>query len=186
MQIQKRWPILLVILITAIGITSYFVVKRNQASDLLQHRTELSSKLASAGVMDAPDFVKWQYLTDNVVRTGTISDGDLDWMLHIMDNPQTATNDPQIVHGNVLGTLTHLKQIPKSQEDKIYNAAIPLLSSDKKLDKLYSAKILGKLQDKRAIPHLKPLLKDSDPDVQLLTRRALKKLGYSALASLPV
>lgn len=174
---QKRWPVLLTTLIIAIGVTSYLVVKRDQATDLLQHRINLSNELASAGVMSAPDFVHWQYLTDAVVKTGTISDSDLDWMLHIMDNPQTATNDPQIVHGDVLGTLTHLNQIPKSQEEKIYTAAFPLLSSDKKLDKLYSEKIFAKLQDKRVIPYLKPLLKDPDPDVQLQTRRVLEKLS---------
>ena len=174
---RKRWPVFLITLIIAIGVTCYFVMKRDQANDLLQHRISLSNKVASSGVMNAQDFVKWEYLTDNVVKTGTISDGDLGWMLQIMRNPQTATNDPQLVHGNVLGTLTHLKRIPKSQEEKIYTAALPLLSSAKKLDKLYSEKILAKLQDKRAIPYLKPLLKDPDPDVQLQTRRALKKLS---------
>lgn len=177
MKMRKRWPVLLMTLIIAIGVTSYFVIKQHQANSLLQHRIQLSNKLADSGVMNAQDFVKWEYITDAVVKTGKISESDLDWMLHIMHNPQTATNDPQLVHGNVLGTLTHLRYIPKSQEEKIYAVAPPLLSSDKKLDKLYSAKILASLHDKRAIPYLKPLLRDPDPDVQLQTRRVLKKLN---------
>lgn len=171
---RKRWPVLLITLIIAIGVISYFVVKQKQANSLLQERILLSNKVVDSGVMNAQDFVKWEYITDDVVKTGEISDSNLDWVLHIMHNPQTATNDPQLVHGNVLGTLTHLKHIPKSQEEKIYTAALPLLSSDKKLDKLYSAKTLAKLQDKRAIPYLKPLLKDPDSDIQLQTRRVLK------------
>lgn len=174
---RKWWSVaLLILVIAAVGVGSYFVVGQKPKNDLFQHRVKLSQELEASGVMNAQDFVRWQYITDDVVKTGTISDSDLNWMLRIMRNPQTAMNDPQIVHGDVLGTLTHLRQIPAAQEEKIYSATLPLLSSDKKLDKLYAAKMMRKLNDKRAVPYLKPLLNDPDPDVQLLAHRALEKL----------
>lgn len=174
---KTRYLILIALIIAVI--VSYFVVKQKRANDLFQERTKLANKLAESGVINAQDFVKWEFITDGVVKTGAISDNDLDWMLSIMHNPQTATNDPQIVHGDVLGTLMHLKQMTEEQRNKIYVAALPLLSSGKKLDKLYAARMMRKLGDKRAIPYLEPLLKDPDPDVQRLAHRALKDLSSS-------
>ena len=184
---RKQWLVLLITLVPTLGVAGCFAEKQTEAKSLsrqqsgseslLQHRVQLAKKLEASGIMNAQDFVKWEDITANVVKSGIISNDDLNWMLALMQKPQSPTNDPQLVHGDVLGTLTHLKQIPEAQKEKIYNAALPLLSSDKKMDKMYAAKILRKLNDKKAIPYIKPLLSDPDPDVQQQARRVLKDLG---------
>ena len=184
---RNQWLVFLTMVMLIPSLTGCFAEKQTEAKSLsrqqsgseslLQHRVQLAKKLEASGVMNSQDFLKWEDITNNVVKTGIISNDDLNWMLTLMQKPQSPTNDPQLVHGDVLGTLTHLKQIPEAQKEKIYNAALPLLSSDKKMDKMYAAKILRKLNDKKAVPYIKPLLSDPDPDVQQQARRVLKDLG---------
>jgi hypothetical protein len=148
-----------------------------------QRRAELQQEgagIAARGLMSADDWVTLRQIDDRVYKTRTISDGDLDWILKRMQRPPLDTADPNnapMMRRGALEYVLLLKNIPATQEDRIYIATAPLLSSGNLLDKLEGIRVMTVLRDKRAIPQVVKLLSDPDKRVRNHAKELLRIIG---------
>ena len=123
----------------------------------------MAGALQDEGVMPTVDYVHLTDIGDKIDAFGEVSDEDLRWMLNAMRAPLHHDNqDAALLHMEVLVRLRRARRLTPAQRTRIYDAMFPLLSSSGKsgLDRCQAAKTLGMLGDKRAIPHLTPLLRD--------------------------
>jgi hypothetical protein len=167
-----------VIVLIGYGIVSY----SNSRAEERARKAEIAKVgkgIEKENIMSKQEYVSIQEKIEASIKSGTISDTDLDWAIALMHNRPN-----RFAHSIVMNLFLKLKQIPSTQRDRIYNATIECLNSkdkdDKyKLNQLYASNVLKSLKDKRAIPQLLPLLSDPQPKVKLRAQEALLAMGYA-------
>ncbi len=176
MLLNKNLALFLILVsITIIGI----VVWRSwPTSPARQNTRHLGNKLQEQGIETQSDYIRFKQIETQIKQTKSISDSDLEWMLALMKKPST---HPEIVVPDVLAVIDLLKIMTPSQKQSIFDAAVPLLTSNSSTDTYHfipqtAANVLGHLGDAKAIPYLQPLLNNPDPDVRERARHALDKL----------
>jgi hypothetical protein len=92
------------------------------------------------GLLSEQEYVRVRGLGQVVVRTGTLSDHNLDWLLDTMQRSSSS-----IVHARVLGVLLALRNPPAAQKARIKTAITPLLQSRDPLDRRYAYRLQNKL-----------------------------------------
>lgn len=84
------------------------------------------------GIMSSKDYLRWEQVGNQVSRTRSISDADLDWALSTINQPST---DPAAVHLQMIGLFVTCRTLTPEQRLKIRQAVTPLLSSSDKHDR---------------------------------------------------
>ena len=138
---------------------------------------------AQAHITPYNDTIKLHQIQDNVYASGVISDADLDFVLNLIKHPED-TRTAYLGDVSCLVALYSLKNPSPSQQDRILQTVIPLMTTDMPndeygLDKAFSAHLVGIIRDKKAIPYLIPLLRDPRSGVQRRAQGALTALGYT-------
>lgn len=130
------------------------------------------------GVMSQQDFVKYDVTSHGASRTGTISDGDLAWMLALAKSTPTkqGLNNTGILHSLIFDEFRMINHLTPPQKEEIMQATLPLTSSTDALDQTEAASVLYALDDSRAVPYLRPMLNSPDPQVRYHAYLALKHL----------
>lgn len=156
--------------------------------ELLRNQQYIAHQDERMGIMRVSDKLKIDEIVAEVQKTGSISDGDLNWTLAMLGKNNSSGQPQEIARASILAPLEALKSIPSSQKDRIYQAAVPMLGNNpaynNELDKIRASAVMGTLRDKRAIPYLVPLLDakeiDQNGQLNLHAQAALEAIGYKA------
>ena len=133
-------------------------------------------------VMSQEDFVRTTSLRSTTESTHKISDADLDYLIGLLGQ---TSEWPGLRNPQILYAFTDLQDIPSTQEEKIYNAVVPLLKAKEYDRDLGNSRntaviVLQVLNDKRAVPHILPLLQDKYPYVVVSAKKTLAQLKYQS------
>lgn len=87
------------------------------------------------------DYVRLISIKDSVVKTRSIDDSDLDWLLD-----QLGQGKNTVVRARILGVISTATNSSEAQKRRIAPAVIPLLQSRDALDRHYAASVQRKLR----------------------------------------
>jgi hypothetical protein len=145
MQSLARKPVwiagaaLVAILFAGFGFSRYRSAQTKQAQEQAQIR-QIGADWQQEGLLSQQDYVTLRGFASEVVRTRSLSDGDLDWLLSTMARSSSA-----IVHARVLGILCALSNPPAAQKMKIKAGIAPMLRDGNILDERYARRVQQKL-----------------------------------------
>lgn len=125
-------------------------------------KEQIAQLTQQTGEMTAQEALRSEDIDLSVTKTGLISDADLDFVLHLAQT--SGTGDliyTQLRHSDSLIALKKLRIFAPGQKEKIYSVASPLLSSGNVNEKAGAMAAIRAIKDKRAIPAVTALLKDS-------------------------
>ena len=174
---MKNRGVRIVVLLSVTAVLVVGVILFNRADDSRQDMKYAELRAASdqkAGVTTQAVSLKLHQLALRTSRGMPLSDGELDWALGLLKNPDT--KQPGLLHYAVMSMIMLPHNTTAAQSGKIRAAVLPLLTSPIGLDRNGAVEVLGSLKDKRSIPSMLPLLKDPNPDIREHTREALKQL----------
>lgn len=140
--------------------------------------TELASGISH------DDYSRMSDIGHSILKTGRISDVDLDWCLTSVKSSMASSNAfAYLTRSSVFMKLSGLKHVSPMQRQKIYDTTILLFNTHNDsekygLDKEMASMMVAKLNDKRGIPYLLPLLNDPRPHVRGIAQSTLTSLGY--------
>lgn len=179
----------ILLIINVVVLLGYFtkllVAKHNNSILQKQLLLSVAHGEEASGVMTQQNYLRLTNISQNIEKTGRISDRELDWCIALMQSPmrQTGYNAP-LLRVKVVYPLLQLKYLSSEQKEKLYQAIVPMFNTtndtQKGLDRLYATAMVAKLEDKRAIPYLLPLLNDPRPKVRQKAQKALNALGYKS------
>lgn len=136
-------------------------------------------------IMSVKDELKINAIIDKILKSGSISDSDLNLVLDLLKKNNGAGQSQEIARVTILDPLEQLNIIPSAQEEEIHQAVIPMLGNDPayndQLDKIRASAIMRVLKDKPAIPYLLPLLNapdTTDGQLRIHAQAALDAIGY--------
>ena len=144
---------------------------------------ENQDAIEEAGLMSARDWRRLCDLAIAIQATGSISDADLDWIITLARSPLVSTTDNILAsHNLALGYsgVSSLQHLTPLQADKLFEVALDYFSmpEEEPFAIINGCKTMMWLRDKRAIPILIPLLKDSRPTVRYRANEALTSLDH--------
>ena len=177
------------LILISVGVVFLFVMAFGIYWKLTFHPTAQQMEIARVDQQDhtlpEAEALKLLNMEDKLAKAGKISDGDLAWMLSLVAIKKTNdTMYPERVHSQALDALRELvKTMSSEQEERIYQATLPLLHSNSKLDVDSALATLGYLRDKRAIPYVTPFL--GTPSGRL-AQRALDKIAAGPAMGAPM
>jgi len=166
--------------IAIIGVTTYALRFGHERRDGSQSevRLKIGKRFEADGIMSCENYLKLHRIIDGTLKSRSISDTDLDWSIALLSSQ---TKYPSIVHAKVLATFSLVKSWPPSEEQKVFQVTVGILTAPKasNLDKKYCAMVLGLIDDKRSIPYLVPLSASSCDFVAKQSNEALANYGYT-------
>ena len=187
MKLKTLLTVFLLLNVVALSTYCYFFLAGRHAEQQakLSDEEKYAATYEDAGVVSKADYIKIDEIGARVKVGHSISDADFDWLLELFykppfkDEPWAAPNK----HVWTLAPMLDAKLTP-AQKEKLYKAALSLLSSTDKtadhLDKVYGCNAMKKLRDKRAVSAILPLLSDPRPIVKQRAQQALDAINASA------
>lgn len=136
-----------------------------------------ANNLVHMKMMSSDEAVKFQDITTEVTQTHAISDDDLDWMLTLINKPESTPGYSTQMHYLVLGTLEYIKTTTPQQQDKVFSVLLPLLTGSESLDKTSADLTLVAFNVTKAVPYIQVQLHDPNPSVVAGAKNALSKLA---------
>lgn len=131
------------------------------------------------GFATHPDWERLGRIETGVGRTGRLSDGDLAWLTRLMAAappvPNAANED--IRRDYVMRVFREVRSPPPAQEEAMYRAVLPLLSSASFRQRAVAARVMGSLGDRRSVPALRLLQRDPNAAVRGAAGRSLLSMG---------
>lgn len=150
------------------------LVRRNNA---VQQAEQVASNDQDAGIMSRSDSRKLTDISSRIQAAGTVSDEDLDWILHLLLGPalkDTAGNRVYLQQ-TVLSRLSVLRRPTPSQSTKLVSAARPLLSSRSTQTRRNGLELIYFSDDPQAKVYAKPLVNDSDKTVRRIAKAVMRR-----------
>lgn len=103
------------------------------------------AEMQKGGIMSQSDYTRIRELGHSVSQTHTISDGDLNWTLGLL---QTGGNS--VARARAMTTLSEIRPMSPAQKAEILPAITPYLSSTDKLDQVGAQRVQRAAQGKGA------------------------------------
>ena len=184
-----RWLTALNILVLC-GLLFAFFGQRHQQQQAL--RVEVDQMARSAWVNDdatQDEQTRLKDISESVQKGQALTDDQFSLLLKETSKPnkEGLANVSHLTAVLCLGTMK--TPLPPSQRAILYNRLVPLLAIPDptvtsgitltQMHKLEACDLLARFDVREAIPQIVPLLDDPKPQVQVVAKRALKKLGYS-------
>ncbi len=141
--------------------------------------SEQAKELEVEGVMYKSEYIKEEQLWKSIQESGTISDADLAWVIHMLEipGPKKDTLPREIRRGRFFGLLKEVKNYTPSQKEVVFQTMTTYVTNSNRIDKLWSVAVFRHLKDTRAIAFITPLLNDSDPAVRRESARTVKVIN---------
>jgi hypothetical protein len=149
---------------------------------LAQSDHSLANSVASVdsaeGAMSEGQSLRLSHISEVVQKNGCISDSDLGWVLRLLwsSPPRDTPSVRDMLHSEVLFHLWLVKSYTPSQEHSLYRSCVRLCRSQSRIDKVWGARMLGRLSDTRGVPILRKLREDPDPAVADTARKAIAEV----------
>ena len=105
------------------------VRQRQAEAARLQQIHKIGKAWERPGGLIEAEYVRTRSLTDSILKTGAVTDPDLDWLLGLLKERPNS-----IVHANILAILSELKTVPTAQRERIVAALPPMLQSKNELE----------------------------------------------------
>jgi hypothetical protein len=126
------------ILIAAVA-TGLFI-QQNKATERKRQLLAVGAEWQQMGWLTQADYMRVTAIKDGVVRTRTIRDADLDWLLAELQKTENS-----VARAKILGVLSTLKNTPSAQSSRIATSITPLLASKDNLERRYALRVKKKL-----------------------------------------
>ncbi len=97
---------------------------------------QLGAEMEKNGVMSQSDYIKQNALVHAVIKTHTISDGDLKWTLGQL----TAEKNP-LARARAFNILADIRPMSAAQKSRILPAIAPYLAGSDRLDQLGALRV---------------------------------------------
>ncbi len=176
------------LLLLILAISAYFPFKAwRDNRELKASQLKIAQFDARNHIISVKDDLKIEAIIDETLKSGGMSDSDLNWLLDSLKKNNGAGLSQGLARSTILDPLEQLKIIPPAQEEKIYQAVIPMLGNDPAYnnvhDKIRASAVMRVLKDNRAIPYLLPLLNapdTTDGQLRVHAQAALDAIGYKS------
>jgi hypothetical protein len=182
---KQRILILVIVILVAVSVT-VMMTRKSTPRNWIMSSPEVRQRaigFEQCKIMSANDYVRLSDLGDKVKQSHSISNGDLDWSLSLLNSRSDA---PSIVHAKVFAVYLLLQNIPDVQERQIFDATENVIkhlpandANSRYLDQKYCCAVFGILKDKRATPDVLPLINSENNHVRSQAHKTLKLMGYT-------
>lgn len=171
-MINKQIIIYIILVLLALGIFGCSQSRYKEAAISFQNQ----------GIMSANDYTTIETLKNQVEQSGKISDQDLNWSLKLLKVKSTY---PALVHLYIFDILKNLRVMNTIQKNEIYNSTVFIIThpcrnniSETMIDYSLTTKMFIKLNDKRALSYITPLLSSNIPKVHNEAELAIYSLEH--------
>ncbi len=120
-------------------------------------------------------------ITVSIYRSGTISAGDLDWMLEMLQTPSWTgeAEQTQMRHLEVMVAFKKLRSFAPGQKEQLYEATSGYLSHNNRYEPVGAMAVMRAIKDKRAVPAVTVLLNSSSDFTRKMAQKTLEVLKTS-------
>lgn len=130
------------------------------------------------GVIRVSEVERDMGILDQLNKSHTISDSDIDWGVGLIQTSLSRTYGGAFARMTVLNEWRMAKQLTPLQHEKIFQTVKPLLHDRDNNVVSMAMQILKGLKDPRSVSCLLPLLDSPKAEVRKDAQQALAKLGY--------
>lgn len=171
-----------VLLAASCVVLTVLTTKRNT---LNQQDVITANWVEANGVATRAEYIKTVRLQRSAGGGHALNEQEVDWLLAFANDPrfQGERRAHRWMYASGPFVFTDTKKLSVAERSKVYDFGVSLLltpdpsGNDPNSHVLIACRILGNVQDKRAIPLLKPLLVSSDQRVRRFAANALDRLG---------
>jgi hypothetical protein len=168
------------ILILAPFVTGYCARAQQSSGEPSPGQLSIARQMEAGGIMSEKDFLRIDEIDIRAFNGRSVSSSDISWAVHLLAARPTVDNafNRHSRITELTGRVLYLpvKRFTYSERSIILDVFIPRLSDPIDEYRLGAVISLQHLNDKRAIPYVRPLLKDRSADVRAAAARAIQAL----------
>lgn len=178
-------------------VASFYVVnllikKEQEKNEVIRLKEEIGTHNERVNLMTKEEYARLFDLRRSIHKSGVISGEDFAWALKKEREALSSDHPWACSNRDDFASLMFLpKRLTLSQKEQAYQIAIALLNAktasnavcNGSSEKLNAVSLIIATRDRRAVPHLLPLLDHQDNDVRQRAEQALAAFGYAPTAA---
>ena len=177
---MSKYALIAVAVVVVLGAGGYVYVRKHRSHSAQNTPEATGAKYEAQGVMTKEEYLRMHGIAVQTKASGTIADGDLDYLVTQCKDPKSSSTSPGKVHQWAGVAFTYLKTYGPGQRDKVVSTCSPLIKSQDPLDERVGLSIAQHVRSATFEKLAVPLLKSSDTHVSADAKKYLDAVGYKA------